>query len=218
MAQTWLMFSFVLFSTYTMTNIAQNLTMNGKSIDGVLGIWIRDHRGYVQTNPLCYGGPLDSFIVIVLLVAAKRFVYFTEVCLSYLDKGFNLVLADHNCISPLKYFSIFLKIQLTTVHYKQRFAMAVAQLVEWLLLIPEVRGSNPIIGKKIIENLPSSVWKDENKEKEAMNLKNDFFKKTFRYKFILKYQRITSSWNYHLEEKCWLHFKETDIYKVWLFA
>ena len=29
------------------------------------------------------------------------------------------------------------------------WAVVVAQLVEWLLLIPEVRGSNPVIGKNL---------------------------------------------------------------------
>ena len=53
--------------------------------------------------------------------------------------------------------------------------MVVAQLVERLLLIPEVRGLNPIIGKIYIDHLftclPSTVlyWKDENKYKEAGN-------------------------------------------------
>ena len=28
--------------------------------------------------------------------------------------------------------------------------MVVAQLVEWLLLIPEIRGSNPVISKKYV--------------------------------------------------------------------
>ena len=46
-----------------------------------------------------------------------------------------------------------------------------AQLVEWLLPKPEVRGSNPDIGKNLfILNicLLSTVFgKDENKEKEA---------------------------------------------------
>ena len=46
----------------------------------------------------------------------------------------------------------------------------VAQLVEWSLPIPEVRGTNPVVGKKIL------YWKDENKEKEAGI--GPFFKKT----------------------------------------
>ena len=54
-----------------------------------------------------------------------------------------------------------------------------AQLVERLLLIPEVRGSNPVIGKKIFKSnigLLSTVYcKDKNKEKEAGN--GPFFKK-----------------------------------------
>ena len=45
-------------------------------------------------------------------------------------------------------------------------AVVLAQLVDWLLPIPEVRGSNPVIGKYYIEHLPST---DENKEKDAGN-------------------------------------------------
>ena len=47
----------------------------------------------------------------------------------------------------------------------------VAQLVEQLLPIPEVRGSNPVIGKKILNIclLSTVYWKDNNKEKEAGN-------------------------------------------------
>ena len=53
-------------------------------------------------------------------------------------------------------------------------AVVVAQLVEWSLPIPEVRGLNPVIGKKIIYILnicllSTVYWKDENKEKEAGN-------------------------------------------------
>ena len=44
--------------------------------------------------------------------------------------------------------------------------MVVAQLVE--LTTPEVRRSNPVIGKKIVVNVYCQLyWKDENKEKEA---------------------------------------------------
>ena len=49
----------------------------------------------------------------------------------------------------------------------------VAQLVERLLPIPEVRGLNPVIGKNLfilnICLLSPVYWKDENKEKEAWN-------------------------------------------------
>ena len=45
-------------------------------------------------------------------------------------------------------------------------AVVLAQLVDWLLPIPEVRGSNPVIGKYYIEHLPST---DENKENDAGN-------------------------------------------------
>ena len=49
------------------------------------------------------------------------------------------------------------------------WAVVVAQLVERSLLIPEVRGSNPVIGKKLLNIclLSTVYWKDENKEKEA---------------------------------------------------
>ena len=52
--------------------------------------------------------------------------------------------------------------------------VVVAQLVERLLPIPEVRGSNPVIGKKIIYLLnicllSTVYWKDETKEREAGN-------------------------------------------------
>ena len=50
-------------------------------------------------------------------------------------------------------------------------AVVVAQLVERLLLIPEVRGSNPVIGKNLftlnICLLSTVYWKDENKEKKS---------------------------------------------------
>ena len=47
-----------------------------------------------------------------------------------------------------------------------------AQLVEWLLPIPEVRGLNPVIGKKLcIEHLftVNCIEKTKIKEKEAWN-------------------------------------------------
>ena len=49
--------------------------------------------------------------------------------------------------------------------------VVVAQLVEQWLLIPELRGSNPVIGKKIlilnICILSTVYWKDENKRKRG---------------------------------------------------
>ena len=51
-------------------------------------------------------------------------------------------------------------------------AVVVAQLVEWLLPIPEVRGSNPVIGKNLyIEQLftVNCIEKTKIKEKEAVN-------------------------------------------------
>ena len=46
--------------------------------------------------------------------------------------------------------------------------MVVAQLVERLLPIPEVRGSNPVIGKIYWTFVYCQLyWKDENKEKRG---------------------------------------------------
>ena len=51
--------------------------------------------------------------------------------------------------------------------------VVVAQLVERWLPIPEVRGSNSVIGKNLLISniciLSTVYWKDENKEKEAGN-------------------------------------------------
>ena len=44
-----------------MTNVVHNLTINGKSIDGALGIQTQDFRMKAQTNPLSYGGPITLF-------------------------------------------------------------------------------------------------------------------------------------------------------------
>ena len=51
-------FLFVFFRSFlnTITNIEQNLTIKGKSVDGVLGIWSRDCRvvdGADETTELC---------------------------------------------------------------------------------------------------------------------------------------------------------------------
>ena len=63
--------------------------------------------------------------------------------------------------------------------------MVVAQLVERSLPIPEVHGSNPVIGKNVyilnICLLSTVYWKDLNKEKEAVN-GPIFFKKRGWYK------------------------------------
>ena len=65
-----------------------------------------------------------------------------------------------------------------SVVYKQyKLAVVVAQLVEQSVPKPEVRGSNPVIGKNLLNIclLSTVYWKDENKEKEAGNC--PFFKK-----------------------------------------
>ena len=52
-------------------------------------------------------------------------------------------------------------------------AVVVAQLAEWSFLIPEIRGSNPVIAKIYNEHftVPRLIncWKDENKQIEAGN-------------------------------------------------
>ena len=54
--------------------------------------------------------------------------------------------------------------------------VVVAQLVEQSLPIPEVRGSNPVIGKKYIEHLLSTVIKNT-KIKKIEGGNGSFFKK-----------------------------------------
>ena len=66
--------------------------------------------------------------------------------------------------------------QIKNIKYRE---VVMAQLVERSLLIPEVCGSNPVIGKNLytyIEHLftVNCELKDKNKEKEA-----HFFKKKF---------------------------------------
>ena len=66
------------------------------------------------------------------------------------------------------------------------WAAVVAQLVERSLPIPEVCGSNPVIGYLYITFMLSTLlkfWKDENKEKEAGN-SQFFFKKTMRNYYL----------------------------------
>ena len=46
-------------------------------------------------------------------------------------------------------------------------AVVVPHLVELLLPTPEVHGSNPVIGKKLLNFYCQLFWKDKNKEKEA---------------------------------------------------
>ena len=53
----------------------------------------------------------------------------------------------------------------------QTYLVVVAHLVDRSLPIPEVRGSNLVIGKKLYWTFYYQLyWKDENKEKEARNV------------------------------------------------
>ena len=67
-----------------------------------------------------------------------------------------------------------MKVELLTVKFFKNWAVVVAQLVEWLLLTPEIRGSNPKIGK-VLSTTTKLNRKDENK-KEACNSPSLFFK------------------------------------------
>ena len=78
----------------------------------------------------------------------------------------------YGCVFKRKEYSSFVQSDLQLPpNYFGLVSGCVAQFVEWSLQIPEVHGSNPVIGKNIfILNicLMSTVyWKDKNKEKEA---------------------------------------------------
>ena len=46
--------------------------------------------------------------------------------------------------------------------------MVVDQLGEWLLPLPEIRGSNPVVGKfYLLSTVLKPYWKDKNKEKNV---------------------------------------------------
>ena len=68
----------------------------------------------------------------------------------------------------------------------QAWAVVVAQLVERSLPTPEIRGSNPNIGKLYLPIVHWN-WKDENRENEAGN--GPFKKKKF-HKFTLSLSRL----------------------------
>ena len=56
----------------------------------------------------------------------------------------------------------------TDGNWKNEWEVVVAQLVERLLPIPEVRSSNPVIGKNLLNIclLSTVYWKDEKKKKK----------------------------------------------------
>ena len=60
-------------------------------------------------------------------------------------------------------------------------SLVVAQLVDHLLLIPEVRGSNPVIGKNLYWTFVycQLYWKDENKEEKMPGMAH--FLKKYEY-------------------------------------
>ena len=95
-------------------------------------------------------------------------------------------------------------------------AVVVAQLVEWSLLIPEVRGSNPVIGKNLyIMNiclLSTVCWKDQNKEKKAVN---GPFKKIAIIQVFSKMHTIQKSIQQCCFRWLFLPFKECCSFSYW---
>ena len=76
-------------------------------------------------------------------------------------------LKPKNCLSYNNY-------QCNTVIIRMFWEVVVVQLLERSLLTPEVRGSNPVIGKIYMDY--QLYWKDENKEKRGRERPN-FIKK-----------------------------------------
>ena len=70
---------------------------------------------------------------------------------------------QHKC--KFKRWPIAASIFQSTLRFS--WAVAVSQLVDLSLPIPEVCGSNPVISKIYIEHLQLTVLIDEHKEKEA---------------------------------------------------
>ena len=71
-----------------------------------------------------------------------------------------------------------------TTFYLQYGPVLVAELVEQSLPFPEVRGSNPVIGKNLYGTFTvNCIWKNENKVKQAGN--GPFKKTIFQYAIIL---------------------------------
>ena len=96
------------------------------------------------------------------------------------------------------------------------WAVVVAQLVEQSLLIPEVRGSNPVIGKNLyIMNiclLSTVCWKDQNKEKKAVN---GPFKKIAIIQVFSKMHTIQKSIQQCCFRWLFLPFKECCSFSYW---
>ena len=94
--------------------------------------------------------------------------------------------------------------------------MEVAQLVEPLLPIPEVRGSNPVIDKNILNIYFQPYWKDKNKEKEAGN---GPFKNILKQKYTWKTVLLLSKWHillFQLRGKIRLYPKKFYNIDLWM--
>ena len=74
------------------------------------------------------------------------------------------------------------------------WAVFVAQLVEQLLAIPEICGSDPVIGKPLYRTFVycQLYWKDESSEKDAVN---GPFKKIMRKNSRLQWSEFESRWS-----------------------
>ena len=123
-------------------------------------------------KPYCYvkrpkfNGPMDKMYrnfwyqanLIISILGHSDFVS-SNVLLNY----FLRIMTPSKC-SFILYCDLHLKIW-------DRREVVVAQLVERWLPIPEVRGSNPVIGKNLLISniciLSTVYWKDKNKEKRG---------------------------------------------------
>ena len=92
-----------------------------------------------------------------------------------------------NCVRGLSYWSTH-DVCPFRDNNQSTWAVVMAQLVDRLLPIPEVRSSNPVIGKNLYWTFYSQLyWKDENKEKEAGK---GPFKKTISQPVAVRFKSI----------------------------
>ena len=103
--------------------------------------------------------------------------------------------------------------------------VVVAQLIERLLPIPEVRGSNPVIGKNLCSTFTVNCTyrKDENKEKEAGNVPLKLYFKNLSmitrdssYRVLLHtWQNSSNLVQFGNPLKTCLNFWRCPVYNLW---